>query len=168
MMKNYLKPLKLCFYRLQRHLFSYNNIMRYILVLLLTSSSPLFLNCGGGGSGSSDTTGGTDTADPNTDDITPTVTLTVEYGVKNPITDLGACVESVFACLENGSALKDCFGTQVIVCTGEEPTDGCCMQLCGDQLAQKLDSGTSEHEALLEVFVYDGTCMPNIAEVTNQ
>jgi hypothetical protein len=167
-MINSFMPLKLCFKRLQRHLFSYKFFIRYIPVLLLAFSIPLFIGCGGGGGGSSDTTGDTDTIDPNVDDTTPTVTLTVEYGVKNPVTDLGACYESVFACLEKSAALKDCFGTQVIVCAGEEPTDGCCMQSCGDQLAQNLDSGFSEQEALLEVFVYDGTCMPNIAEVINQ
>lgn len=166
-MKRSFMPLKLCFKRLKRYVFSYKKYMSYTTLLLLTISIPLFIGCGGGG-GSSDTTGGTDTIEPNADDTTPTVTLTVEYGVKNPVTDLGACYQSVFACLEKGSALKDCFGTQVIVCAGEEPTDGCCMQACGDQLAQNRDSGLSDQEALLEVFVYDGTCMPNIAEVINQ
>jgi hypothetical protein len=147
----------------QRPPFFHGSFWRYTLVLILVFSNLFLICCGSGGNGSSDTP-----ADNGNDDTTPLLTWNVEYGVKNPVTDLGACIESVFACLESGTALKDCFGTQVSVCTDAEPTDGCCMQACGDQLAQKLDSGTNEQDAFLEVFVYDGTCMPNIAEVKNQ
>jgi hypothetical protein len=168
MMKNSLMPLKLCFNILQRHLFSHKKILRYIFVLLLTFSSPLLVSCGGGGDGSSSGTDPTDTSQTPPDDTMPTVVWTVEKDVKNPVTDLDACIESIFTCLEGGTALKDCFGSQVTVCAGEEPTDGCCMQACGDLLAQKLAEGTSEQEAFLEVFIYDSTCMPNIAEVATQ
>jgi len=53
-MKNSLMPLNLCFNRLQHHLFSHKSFMKYILVLLLTFSIPLFIGCGGGGSSSGD------------------------------------------------------------------------------------------------------------------
>jgi hypothetical protein len=137
--------------------------MKYTVALILILSNHFLISCGSSENGSTNTPDGN-----GNENATPTVTWSVEYGVKNPVTDLGACIESVLACLESKTALKDCFDSQVSVCTGSEPADGCCMQACCDQLEQKLNSGISEQDAFLEVFVYDGTCMPNIAEVKKQ
>ncbi len=148
----------------QSRLFFHRRFMRCTIVLILALSSLLSISCSS--SSSDDEVSNIPAVAQTLDDVTPTLVWNLEYGVKNPFTDLGACIESVFACLESGTDLKDCFDAQVSVCTGEEPADGCCMQACGDQLAQKLDSGTNEQDAFLEVFVYDGTCMPNIPEDT--
>ena len=124
--------------------------------------------CGGGGGGGGDGVGsgaGSETPAPGT---APKVVWSIQDGVKNPVTDLAGCAEAVMACVKNGTALKDCIGTEVAVCTGAEPLDGCCMQVCGDQIAQFLGAGTSEQDAFLKVFVYDGTCMPGIEEGTRR
>ena len=139
-----------------------------LLFLTTLTLGLLFSSCSGGGGEDTpmETDSGNNDATPA--GIAPKVIWSVEHGVKNPVTDLAGCAESVMACVENGTVLKDCFGIEVSVCTGAEPTDGCCMQACGDQLTQKLDSGINEQDAFLEVFVYDGSCMPGIEEVTNQ
>ena len=94
--------------------------------------------------------------------VAPTMAISYDPNLKNPVTDLADCIESVLACMNNQIALKDCFATEVHVCTSAVPKDGCCMRACGDQLTQELQSGSSEQDAFLKVFVYDGSCMPDL------
>jgi hypothetical protein len=138
----------------------------YLCVLVLTLWLTFSLtSCGS--SGSSNDTEVEVPQDQNGGDITglldaPKMVVSYAPSLKDPVTDLADCIESVFDCMNSEIALKDCFATGVNVCSGSVPSDGCCMQACGDQLKQKLESGTSEQDAFLKVFVYDGSCMPKL------
>ncbi len=98
----------------------------------------------------------------------PEVTWELDLLTRNSVTDLAGCIESVLACLGNETLLGDCFTTEVSICAEEDPTEGCCMQACSDQLTALLDSGASEQNAFLAVFVNDGSCMPGIEAWTEQ
>lgn len=131
--------------------------------LALVGLAMALASCGGGGGNGGappDNSGG----DSGPVGTAPKVVWSLETDVKNPVTDLAACAESVMACVKDGTALGECFGKPGIACAGSTPEAGCCMPACGVALASKLAAGTSEQDAFLEVFVYDGGCMPGIAE----
>lgn len=117
-------------------------------------------SCGGGGGGSTseDSNGSEEPVD------IPKSIWSYDPDLKNPVTDLADCTQSVLDCIENGTKLENCFVSDVKICTGAEPSDFCCTQECAEQIIAELDRGASQHEAILEVFVYDGTCMPGIPE----
>jgi len=135
----------------------------FMLMLLCLAVFSACSNGGGGGKGG-------DKPDLQAPSVgtAPKVSWTVEYDVKNPVTDLAGCAESVLDCIKGGTPLNACFDSEVSICAGDEPINDCCMQACADQLLQKLEGGTDAQDAYLEVFVYDGTCMPNIPEAAKQ
>jgi hypothetical protein len=137
----------------------------------------ILVSCGGGGDGSTseDNNNGSDesvddgsdgSVDNGSDESVdiPKSIWSYDPDLKNPVTDLADCTQSVLDCIENGTKLENCFDSDVKICTGAEPTNFCCTQECAEQITAELDRGASQHEAILEVFVYDGTCMPNIPE----
>jgi len=105
---------------------------------------------------------------PTTDEVetftSPQVSWSYDPNLKTPVTDLAACIETVTNCVQNENLLKNCFSEQNAICTKTEPQDGCCTQQCADQVLQLLEDGKSEQKAFLEVFVYDGSCMPNVTK----
>jgi len=127
----------------------------------------MIISCGGGTSDGA-------SSEPNTKPNTPadsveqveSLSLIWSYDpdLKNPVTDLADCIQSIIDCVGRGTALDSCFDSDIKICSGAEPTDFCCTQECADQITQELAAGSTEQEAILNVFVYDGTCMPGIPE----
>lgn len=143
--------------------FSSKGISRFYLVLMMVFSSLIIFSCGG--SSSDDTASDLETPAGTVEQM-ESLSLVLSYDpyLKNPVTDLADCIQSVLDCIGGGTALDNCFDSDIKICTSAEPTDFCCTQQCADQITQELAAGSSEQEAILNVFVYDGTCMPGIPE----
>jgi len=139
---------------------------------LLIFFAILIASCGGGGgSSTNDADSNSDTdevTDADTSDNAPTVEWSFQTDVKHPATDLSTCAMQVMDCMTSSTSLDNCFSTIITVCPAAEATDGCCMQACGDQLAELLAGGMSEQQAFLSVFVDDGSCMLGIEAEAKQ
>lgn len=139
------------------------NHLRWGLIYIILIISAALSSCGGGG-GSSGNTEQSGTGNPTTTVVMPQLNWSFSQNVKNPVTDLGSCAESVMTCVKNGVSLRDCIGSDVNICQSKTPSGGCCTQTCRDQLTDVLDSGKNDQDAFLEVFVFDGSCMPGITK----
>jgi hypothetical protein len=92
----------------------------------------------------------------------PTLNWQIDETTPTPTRQLGSCVESVIGCLGAGTDLGECFGDIVPVCDAET-SDGCCQQICVDQVNTQLEQGANDQLTVLAVFVNDGSCMPGNA-----
>jgi hypothetical protein len=155
-------------YYLFQNRFTCNWFIRCSILIVMIFYCLFVFSCGG--STSDDNTSNTDTpTDSGSNgsiDNLESISLVWTYDpeLKNPVTDLADCIQSVIDCIGRGTALDNCFDSDIKICTGAEPTDFCCTQECADQIIQELAIGSTDHDTILKVLVYDGTCMPNIPE----
>ena len=85
--------------------------------------------------------------------------------LRDAVSDLKACVQSILDCVEGSrnKLYRPCVrkGRRC----EKDPRTGCCAKKCVKQFMRRLKTGKTDDEAFLEVFTYDGSCMPGIGRV---
>lgn len=93
----------------------------------------------------------------------PQGTLEVDVTRRDPITAVGACTNWIAACYEPGIRELDDCARSAPSCATETPwleSGACCPTACFAQYRSARLSGTTDLEALLRVYVRQGSCFP--------